>query len=290
MATQRKKWGNNDVVDNDALGISLWVESLHSSTQLPRPACTVPGLVLVAEWGWADCSEHLKFAYSQICEHTISAGKGTLFCKPAHASHITIALLSSFKRPHDSPRSNLTREQDEQYLSAWVEALNKSFEAKAGLKSFQIEAYKIEVSPGAAIILFKDESGTIDQLRSMVEDIISNDDGINELDEQYEGKGVKSSVFIPNIIHSSYARFTKSPANSYASVERNINNSSADEDLCYCWNSFEEFKEEFESRMMSSFQPFKVQINRIVLANETSPYMHQEQNEESTLFEFELKH
>ena len=115
-------------VDLDALALSKW-GGADSGEPPPRaPTC---GLVLVAEWGWASqpgvqvCGcfrpntlgggtrgslpnlTSASFAkserYEALKRSAEAAGGGALYVYPAHATHVTVATLSSFKKT-DAPR------------------------------------------------------------------------------------------------------------------------------------------------------------------------------------------
>ena len=90
---------------------------LHNSSSEP---CACPGLVFVAEWGWAEGgADDTRRRYETLRERTQQLSNGMLYTYPAHASHITIATLSSFKKP-DAPRRGLSQEADAKYCEAWV--------------------------------------------------------------------------------------------------------------------------------------------------------------------------
>jgi hypothetical protein len=284
---------NEDIkiqVDPDAVLLSEWCSSLSNDASIPPPKCRVPGLVLVAEWGWANT---VAEEYENLRTHTTASTNNQLFCYPSHSSHITIATLSSFKK-QDSPRAHLSKEEDDEFVQAWIEALKIELSSHQ-FQAFEVEAEKVEISPGAAFILFRDDSGTILKLRSVVEHIRDNNNKINELNERHRGNKIRGGVHVPDIIHSSYGRFIKQqPLSQPTDINKVDDMSSGDDDskrpeeLLSGNCNFGSFKLKFDQTMSSCFEPFKIKVETITLANENSPYMHQNQSEES-LFVYDLR-
>lgn len=89
------------------------------------------------------------------------------------------------------------------------------------------------------------------KLRQLVRQCVDSDARLRLLDEQHDGR-VSSSIHIPNIVHSSFARFIDEPE---------------DSDL---------LAREF-SQLAESFEPFSITVTTLTLANEVLPYMHQPQ-------------
>ena len=160
---------------------------------------------------------------------------------------------------------------DAAYTDAWANAL-RTVLAEQPVAEFEIEAYKVEVSPGAAFLHFTDPSGSIAKLRELVAKARDEDPELARLADGEKGFGVlgggpgsggavpglRSSVHIPDIVHSSYARFVGSPAggaDGEAALQKRFAEAAA------------------------AFTPFKIKVRTLTLANEAAPYMHQTRKE-----------
>lgn len=163
------------------------------------------------------------------------------------------ATLSSFKNV-EGVRVGLDPEQDARVVGAWSRRLGSILQ-ESQVEPFVIRASKLELSPGAAIVHFEDPTGTIERIRDRVRTALAGDPSLEALDLEFGGK-VAASIHVPNIIHSSYARFvaTVSPEE-FSAMEAAFNALSA------------------------RFKPFDILVDRITLANESSPYMHQRRDE-----------
>lgn len=236
-------------IDPDAVKLAEW-ESRGRS--LPPPRSQVSGLVLVAEWGWAlhpDVSEN----YDELLRATAAVSDGSLYTYPKFATHVTVATLSSFRKP-DAARANISAEVDAALISAWGDALVVAID-DSNESPFDLEAYRIEISPGAAFLHFKDPNGSIARLRSLVEKVRDHDPHLEALDRQLEGR-VRSSVHIPDIVHTSFARFVKADHSGDGTGDDNL------------ISKFD--------KMASKFAPFTIRIQKLTLADESTPYMHQD--------------
>jgi hypothetical protein len=250
-------------VDEDAVALKSWVEKANPS--IPPPWSPQPGLVLVAEWGWADTDSPQGTHYQKLRDVTDEASGGLLYSYPAHATHVTISTLSSFKKP-DAPRAGLLPSDDAELVAAWGDALSRAL-AEFKVEPFELEAYKIELSTGAAFLHFKDSAdSSIGRLRALVADIRDSDPTLAALDDKLGGR-VKRAVHLPDIVHSSYARFVGTPSRPLAGSAGG--GASADG---------AELKAHFDS-VASQFRPFHVRVTGLTLANECSPYMHQSKQE-----------
>lgn len=153
-------------VDADAVKLATWAGS-SAGRELPPPRSLVPGLVLVAEWGWAEQSA-AGAAYARLRADVDEVSAGALYTYPPSATHITIATLSSFKKV-DAARAGLSPAQDARLVEAWGNALERAFSAAPPLGPFELEASRIELSPGAGFLHFSDPTGSIGRLRACVE-------------------------------------------------------------------------------------------------------------------------
>ena len=106
---------------------------------------------------------------------------------PSHASHITVATLSSFKEK-DAPRgmikqgqnilSNNMSEDDKIFIESWGNEIKNNI-LKEGVKSFEIECIDVWFTPAAIIFIFKDESGTIEKIRNKLKNVYKDPMSIN---------------------------------------------------------------------------------------------------------------
>lgn len=245
-----------------------------------------PGLVLVAEWGWAVPGHYADAdgdaaaeGYEAARSSTANVSGTCLYTYPSHATHITVATLSSFKK-EDAPRSGLPPKVDATFTEAWAAAL-RNILADQPVPEFELEAYRLELSAGAAFIHFKDPSGSMNTLRELVAKARDEDPELARLADGEKGFGVlgggsgdggavpglRSSVHLPDIVHSSYARFISTP-------DDGVGGDAA-------------LQRRFEEEAAATFKPFKVQIRSLTLANEAAPYMHQT-CEEGTVASYSL--
>ena len=225
----------------------------------PANSSNVAGIVLVAEWGWGEkCVDEFKMLQSKL----MGIGGEYLYIYPARATHITIATLSSFRDPK-SPRSKVKGTSGEdRLLDVWSKAVQSIFKEEqdqGSFGAFELEANEVEMSPGAVIVKFVDRSGFIERIRERIRNIFEAHPTLQGLDSELGlPKGcLKHAVQIPNIIHSSLARFTSLISES---VGENI-------------------MEKFETFAKNEFQTFRVQIKNVTLANEVAPYMHMTKGE-----------
>ena len=272
------------VPDADAVRLAEWRDHLAASPSSPPPApratVTRGGLVLVAEWGWAEPGEaNSGERYAQLKAQLEAVAGEDLYVYPPHATHVTIATLSNFKKA-DAPRGfSVDDATDAKVVEAWAAAIERSLaDAAPAVEPFTLEARRIELSPGAAFLHFCDPSGTVERLRQLVAQARDEDQGLAAVVQDYNAgkvdgdQAVRGAVHLPDIVHSSFARFVRAPppgseqseAAAVAAVAGKFNTIAA------------------------SFEPFPVRITRLTLANECAPYMHQGR-EEGTVRTFVLK-
>ena len=213
---------------------------------------------------------------------------------------MTIATLSSFRKPAQA-RGGLSPAQDAALLEAWGEALAAAFAARPE-PAFELEARAVELSPGAAFLHFDDPSGAVARLRALVA-AVRDDDGLGDtttggaggggalagLDAELGGR-VRASVHIPDIVHSSYARFVDAAvepksATAGAAARPTTGGATAMPAAAAGGTALEE---RFAA-MAAGFRPFRVKVRGLTLANECSPYMHQGRDEGTARF-FPLSH
>ena len=227
--------------DEDAVRLREWQQS---DPQELAPRAQTPGLVLVAQWGWATEEGSACREWFESLTSTTSAVDPSLYVYPAHSTHITVSTLSSFKKL-DGPRVGLSPSDDERLLKAWTAALARLL-ARDPIKPFEVEVARVDISPGAAFIFFEDHSGSILQLRELVKEARDTDPDLLQLDTELGGR-VKAAVHVPNIIHSSFARFVALPAD----VPR--------------------LREAFAREVGGSIGPLTIRVDEITLANECAP-------------------
>ena len=80
-----------------------------------------------------------------------------------------MSTLSSFKKPPATQPRGVCRDEAEgaALVAAWANALSAAL-ATSPEPAFELEAYKLELSPGAAFVHFRDPSGAMDHLRTKV--------------------------------------------------------------------------------------------------------------------------
>ena len=98
--------------DEDAVRLREWQQS---DPQELAPRAQTPGLVLVAQWGWATEEGSACREWFESLTSTTSAVDPSLYVYPAHSTHITVSTLSSFKKL-DGPRVGLSPSDDERLL------------------------------------------------------------------------------------------------------------------------------------------------------------------------------
>jgi hypothetical protein len=224
----------------------------NESTGMPLP--NAPGLVLVANWGWAN--KEMRVTYDNFCKVIHEEFSSFVYMYPPRASHITISTLSSFKEKN-APRgmiqqnmmSNDAKQDDKVFLESWVIEIQQILK---DVKSFEIECYGVRFTPGAIIFLFRDETGSIEYIRGKLKEVVSSSNTLKALDKKFDG-AISKYLHCPNIIHSSFGRYIKD-VTIKSQVAAYVN--------------------QFNTRIMKEFKPFKLQITDITLCDEYVPYMH----------------
>mmetsp|Transcript_36525 Transcript_36525/g.72363 ORF Transcript_36525/g.72363 Transcript_36525/m.72363 type:complete len:309 (+) Transcript_36525:196-1122(+) len=270
-------------VDQDAVALKAWAMQ-NDSPLVPPPRALHPGLVLVAEWAWANMDKEQSEHYQRLQTATGEASLGLLYSYPAHATHITVSTLSSFKKP-DAPRAGgLSPEADAAFVAAWGDALAGAL-GNENMAPFELEAYKIELSAGAAFLHFRDPTDSFGRLRALVASVRDTDPELATFDDLLGGR-VREAVHLPDIVHSSYARFVASSCDSpqpfvpvrasagdkppTAMPDTTIGDTSGNSGSV----DGTTLKSRFDAAA-SRFRPFTVRVTGLTLANECSPYMHQ---------------
>ena len=222
---------------------------------LPEPPS--PGLVLVCNWGWVQGEVHDFYKY--FCDVILEKFSSFVYVYPPHASHITVATLSSFKETN-APRglikqgrnilSNNMSEDDKRFVATWEHEIKSKVLEE--VKIFEVECIDVWFTSNALIFIFKDESGTIEKIRKKLKESVLQSEKLKALNEKFHG-AVSEYLHCPNIIHSSFSRYTKD-IDDKEEIER--------------------FIDQFNNVIMKQFKPFKLKINTISLCNEYVPYMH----------------
>ena len=309
-------------MDVDAVQLAAWRAEAGPAGKpatVPPPRSPTSGLVLVAEWGWGEAPA-VAAAYEALRSGVAAAGAGALYAYPAHATHVTVATLSSFKKP-DAPRCGLSAQDDAELVAAWGQALEEQLGgggSGSGSDSaaccFELEAYRLELSPGAAFVHFRDPTGAMDRLRACVARARDENPALRTWDERLGGR-VRGAVHLPDIVHASFARFvradpsggTKGGAKGDPSRDGGSGTGGSGTGGSGTGGSGTggsgtggsgtggsgtggsgtgDVVERF-GQFASTFEPFKVRVARLTLANECSPYMHQGRSE-GTVREFRL--
>lgn len=246
------------------------LQNYETKERKTMPTSPAPGLVLVCNWGWA---REINTFYNHFCKIIKDSFSSFVYMYPSHASHITVATLSSFKEK-DAPRgmikqgqnilSNNMSEDDKIFIESWGNEIKNNI-LKEGVKSFEIECIDVWFTPAAIIFIFKDESGTIEKIRNKLKESVSKSDHLKDMDEKFDG-AISKYLHCPNIIHSSFSRYTKDIADK-AEIDHYVN--------------------QFNNVIMKEFKPFKLNINNISLCNEYIPYMHMDR-EKGCVFDHPL--
>ena len=127
--------------------------------------------------------------------------------------------------------------------------------------SFKVTMKKVDISPAAAFFLYENEGSEINEIRKWISDVafpkIKSEIG--------EDRFSKWMPHIPNIIHTTFARFKHQ-----VTPERSK-------------KIFEESK-----KIFATWQPQEILVTDLHLAVEYIPYMHIPKNESSIGFHIQL--
>ena len=107
------------------------------------------------------------------------------------------------------------------------------------------------MSPAAGFVFYSDPAGGLARMRQQVSaarSVLLRDPFLRDLDAR-TGGALSSSLFLPNIVHSSFLRFARKPSDPAA------------------------FARGFED-IAAQWVPARVVLDRVSLVYETVPYMH----------------
>ena len=137
---------------------------------LPEPPS--PGLVLVCNWGWVQGEVHDFYKY--FCDVILEKFSSFVYVYPPHASHITVATLSSFKETN-APRglikqgrnilSNNMSEDDKRFVATWEHEIKSKVLEE--VKSFEVECIDVWFTSNALIFIFKDDNAIPNHFHSV---------------------------------------------------------------------------------------------------------------------------
>lgn len=157
--------------------------------------------------------------------------KQSVYLYPLAHLHITITTLYNFK---DEPPAS-----SEKCLKYWKERFTKLKETSKN-KSIMLTLDSIKLSKAAGYFQFKDDNDAVGQIRKSIRDICVPE-------------ATEPSLNIPNIVHTSFLRFTKK-LNDPGQLEEKFHR--------ICREIFEKTNE------------IRFDIDEICLAFEARPYMH----------------
>jgi hypothetical protein len=157
--------------------------------------------------------------------------KQSVYLYPIAHLHITISTLYNFK--HEWPQS------PEKCLKYWKERFTKLKQIpKKSSVILTLDA--IHLSKAAGYFQFKDENNGIENIRQSIRETCIPEDG-------------QSSLHVPSIVHTSFARFIKIPNNPKQ-----------------CEETFHRICQQ----MLEKTSEIRFEIDEICLAYEARPYMH----------------
>ena len=218
------------------------------------PSYETFGLVAVA--GWPSNRNQLLAPYSafrtaaELCfdQADVSSHNNTqqpppVYLYPFSALHVTIATLHSFTT--QSPKETHTVLQ-EQWEKVWKLAQTNS---KWPRQSLQLSIDSAQMGRKAGILLWKETTGGMNAMRACIRD------ATDELSPELQKAGVNvDTLHVPDIVHSTFARYYTSPATAGKTVQ-------------------ERFHQSVLPRL-GEFFPDSYSLPHVTLVRERQPYMH----------------
>ncbi len=204
------------------------------------PACSVYGINLA--FGWPLPSEYKK-TYEELA-YKLQKIEPNTYIYPYSQTHITVLTIVNFKA-HLDPSVEELREL-RKINTDIIEQLADMFE-NLKLKPFIIDVGPPILSRKAAFLPILNETGQVLMIRKRAVDRLSKLRKQHADDSDIK-KYLPETIKFPNIIHSTFLRFSKRPSNEKA------------------------FLEMFE-KTVSNFKFGKAKIKELFLTSETKPYM-----------------
>jgi len=233
----------------------------HSSRHAPTF-----GLVVVALWPADETLRaHLLESYyrlralTELCfaEEDVARRDGStppVYFYPFTALHVTIATLHAvYEQP---PGQVLSEERQDTLRKVWSQVLHKASRLDEWPSSSSLEFFADHAQIGnkAGILLWKETTGGIDQMRQCLETVCAQPETVIELERH---RVSVDTVAIPkHMIHSTFLRFYATPATPAQAVRRR-------------------FQSTVLPRLRSELFPHPVRWHEARLVCESTPYMHQ---------------
>jgi hypothetical protein len=245
-----------------------WVVSLLENT---ADACF--GLVVVA--GWPPSREQWLSSYAQFCaavqlcfeevDVTESFQDKTTFPAvyfyPFAALHTTVATIRPF-----TFEGALSEPQKDTIIRNATQIMERAIRNDSWPKNpLRLEIESAQLGSKAGILLWKETTGGMQLIRNCIEE------AFDELMEEFpeEVPLIKSTFTMPQIIHSTFCRFTRVPRTCCDQVQ-------------------ERFQRDVVSNLSSMF-PSSIAVNSVSLVCERTPYMHIPNDERHVLLNVKLE-
>jgi hypothetical protein len=248
-----------------------WVDSLIDKTTTAADTCF--GLVVVA--GWPPSREQWLSSYAQFCaavqlcfdEADVMvplANKTTprpaVYFYPFAALHTTVATIHPF-----TFEGILSECQKDSMIRNATQIMERAIRNDLWpQKPLRMEIESAQLGSKAGILLWKETTGGIQSIRNCIEKAF--DEFMEEFPEQ--AASMKSTFTMPQIIHSTFCRFTKVPSTNCDQVQ-------------------ERFRRDVVSNLSTMF-PSSILVNSVSLVCERTPYMHVPNDEIHVLFTCKL--
>lgn len=159
-----------------------------------------------------------------------------LYLYPFEHLHLTVATLSNFK--HSGLYNTDTRKKTLETCEKMFDDLGKRIGEENQKTNNFLQITDFRVTNGAGIILYKDSKEIIQKVRDAITATITSE--------------ILPTLFIPNIIHTTFFRYIKAPTNSF------IN----------------ELKDVLSFHFSKSIWRASLELAYVCLIAETKPYMH----------------
>ena len=236
----------------------------HSSQQHAPPTF---GLVVVALWPADEALRaHLLESYyrlralTELCfvEEDVARRDGTTIAPPVYfypftALHVTIATLHAFYE--QPPGQVLSEERQATLRKVWSQVVQKASRLDEWpSSSLELVVDHAQIGNKAGILLWKETTGGIDQMRHCLETVCAQPETVLEL--QRHRVSVDTVAIPKNIVHSTFLRFYATPATPAHTVRQR-------------------FQSTVLPRLRELFPHDPVRLHEARLVCESSPYMHQ---------------
>jgi len=223
------------------------------------------GLVLVA--GWPPNKDKIGPPYQQLLEIVrscfdevdLSGPDAAVYLYSPEYLHVTVATLHAFTL---GTKTKAERENLKRHWTAVVKAAAKRPDWPK--EPFQLEIESSQIGTKAGILLWKETTGGMDQMRRCI------DEQVLQNGESLKAAGIdRSTLSIPGITHSTFLRFNKVPNTSGEMVQSR-------------------YKELVAPKLAQLFsEPLTLTDARFIC--ERIPYMHIPNDKDHVLDVFELR-